>query len=294
MNKVIKIVQVISILVVAMPILAQQESTKSALRIDLSYYQVNDDLPVLKIQAKTKVGKKFEAVEGIAINVFFNEESSEGFMGQVKTSGKGIAALTLPAKFSEAWRSLSGFTFMATVTSNNQFEDTRTEIEISKARIELSLTEEDSVRTIAAKVMTLAEGEWIVVPDTDLKFVVKRLLSDLPIGDEDVYTTDEDGGASVEFSLNIPGDSRGNIFIGAKIEDNDVYGTIISTKEINWGTPLQQDSNFTKRTLWSTRDKTPWWLLIFPNLIIAGVWGTIFYLVYQLIRIWKLGQTQNI
>ena len=62
---------------------------------------------------------------------------------------------------------------------------------------------------------------------------------------------------------------------------NEAYGSLVSTKTAKWGQPRVPDNSFAKRTLWATRDKTPLWLLIFPNLIIVTVWGIIFYLVYS-------------
>ena len=99
---------------------------------------------------------------------------------------------------------------------------------------------------------------------------------------------------SAEFGFDLPGDAQGDITIGAKIDEHEVYGSLMSTKAAKWGVPLDSDTSFAKsfakRTLWSTRDKTPIWLLVFPNLIIVSVWGIIFYLIYQIFRIIKLGK----
>ena len=90
---------------------------------------------------------------------------------------------------------------------------------------------------------------------------------------------------------------QGNIDIGAKIDDHEMYGSLVSTKAAKWGVPLNPDNSFAKtfakRTLWATRDKTPIWLLVFPNLIIVSVWGIIFFLIYQITRIIKLGKANN-
>lgn len=272
---------------------AQEKKEKSTLRINLAYHQQNEDLPILKVLAQTKPGKKFEAVEGVAINLFFNEETAQGFMGRATTNNAGVGSLSLPAKFKNNWDSLLNFKFIATVTGNEDFNDEMVEIEIVKARIDLALEEEDSVRVIRAKVLSFEDGSWVGVPETEIKLFVRRLLSDLSAGEEEFYTTDEAGEASSEFSLAIPGDAYGNIIIGAKIEDHDLFGSKAATKIIKWGVPLEPDNSFDRRTLWATRDKTPIWLLIFPNLMIAGVWGTIFYLIYLVIRIIKLGKAEK-
>jgi len=272
---------------------AQDEKDKANIRIDLAYHQRNNDLPVLMGSAKTKSGRRFEPVDSVTINLFFNEETQEGFIGRVTTNNKGIGSLQIPKRFKGSLESSSSYTFIATVTSDVRFEDASTEIEISKARIELNLESHDSTRIMTAKVLTEQDSGWAEVPETEMKFVVSRLLSNLNAGEEETYTTDENGEATSEFSLQIPGDMEGNILVGAKIEDNELYGNLITTKVVNWGLPMKADDSFVKRTLWSTRDKTPLWLLIFPNLIIASVWGVIFYLIHQIARIRKMGDLEN-
>ncbi|HEU5290430.1 MAG TPA: hypothetical protein VFU05_07310 [Cyclobacteriaceae bacterium] len=269
---------------------AQDKTEKSTISLTLTYHQLNDELPLIKVSAKTKKERKFEPVEGVEINLFFGDENSSGFLGRVKTNMHGAASLTLPTRLKAQWDSLSSFKFIGTVTQNDLFEDQSTELEISKAKIELSLDEADSIRTIHAKVLAFQDTSWVAQSETEVKLVVRRLLSDLAATEEETFTTDENGEVSAEYTLNLPGDTKGDIIIGAKIDDHEVYGSLVAAKSAKWGIPLVKDNSFSKRTLWATRDKTPLWLLIFPNLIIAGVWGIIFYLVYQLTRIVKLGK----
>ena len=154
-----------------------------------------------------------------------------------------------------------------------------------------------AAHTIHAKVLAFQDTGWVAQPETEIKLVVRRLMSDLSATEEETFTTDKNGEASAEFSLSIPGDAQGNIDIGAKIDDHEMYGSLVSTKAAKWGVPLNPDNSFAKtfarRTLWATRDKTPIWLLVFPNLIIVSVWGIIFFLIYQITRIIKLGKANN-
>jgi hypothetical protein len=275
---------------------AQDKTVKGTIKIDLAYHQLNNDLPVIKVSAKTKKEKKFQPVAGVTINLFFNTESAQGFMGRVETNSNGAGSLTVPARFKNQFDSLFSFKFIGTLVQNDSFEDHSTELEISKAKIELTLEDIDSVRTIHAKVLAFQDTGWVAQPETEIKFVVRRLMSDLTATEEETFTTDEKGEASAEFTLSIPGDAQGNLTIGAKIDDHEVYGSLVSAKSAKWGVPLAPDSfskTFAKRTLWATRDKTPLWLLIFPNLIIVTVWGIIFYLIYQITRIIRLGRAND-
>ena len=274
---------------------AQDKAAKGTIKIDLTYHQLNNDLPVIKVSAKTKKEKKFQPVEGVVINLFFNAETSQGFMGRVRTNNNGAGSLSMPVRFKDQWDSLYGFKFIGTLIQNDSFDDQSTELEITKAKIELTLEDNDS--TIHAKLLAFQDTGWVAQPETEIKLVVRRLMSDLSATEEETFTTDKNGEASAEFNLSIPGDAQGNIIIGAKIDDHEMFGSLVSAKAAKWGVPLDPDDSFAKsfakRTLWATRDKTPLWLLIFPNLIIVTVWGIIFYLLYQINRIRKLGRTND-
>jgi hypothetical protein len=272
---------------------AQDKTEKGTINLGLTYHQLNNDLPIIKVSAKTKKDRKFEPVEGEEINLFFMAQTSNGFIGRVKTNSHGAGSLTLPERFKSQWNSLSSFTFIGTLADTTRFMYQSAELEISKAKIELILEDVDSVRTIQAKVLAFQDTGWVAQPETEIKLVVRRLMSDLTATEEETYTTDENGDVSAEFNLIIPGGAQGDIIIGAKIEDHEVFGSLVTAKTAKWGLPLVPDNSFAKRTLWATRDKTPLWLLIFPNLIIVGVWGIIFFLVYQITRIIKLGRTSH-
>ena len=76
----------------------------------------------------------------------------------------------------------------------------------------------------------------------------------------------------------------------AKVEDNEQYGNLIIEKTVPWGIATRVDNSFfNQRTLWSTRFRTPWWLLFMAYSIVIAVWGTIIYLVLQIVKIKKLG-----
>ena len=272
--------------------LAQTEKEKSAMKLNLAYRQVNDGAPILNVTVKTKKGKKFEPVEGVEVTLSLMEATPDNLLGKTTTDIKGTASIQVPLEIAAKLDSLSPFKLIASVQPSDRFDETTAEIKITRVRIELSLQEVDSTRSVSAKVLELKDGKWTEAPGTEVKIFVKRLFSDLPVG-EDAYTTDKSGEVSAEFNVEIPGDVEGNIFVGAKIDDSETYGTISSMKEINWGTPAKQDFSFSKRTLWAARDKTPLWLLIGPNLIIATVWGIIFYLFYLIARIRKIGMPKG-
>jgi hypothetical protein len=97
----------------------------------------------------------------------------------------------------------------------------------------------------------------------------------------------------VELLLNMPGDIKGNFTLVAQVEDNDLFGNLLAEKSVPWGTALQADSNFfNQRTLWSTRSHAPLWLLFMAYGIIIGVWSTMIYLIFQIVKIKKIGLSE--
>ncbi|MND65120.1 hypothetical protein D3C80_564820 [compost metagenome] len=287
---------VLALCLITFSVQSQSKAAKGTIQIYLAYSQFNNDLPVIKVSTKTKKDQKFMPVDGVEVNLFFNSETASNFMGRVKTDIHGNGSLSLPVRFKTQWDSMANFKFIGTVTQNSRFDDQSSELEITKAKIELKLDVVDSTRNIHAKVLAFhPDSGWVAQPEIEIKLIVRRMLSDLKATEEESYTTDANGEVSGEYNLsNIPGDMQGNILVGAKMDENELYGTLVAAKPVKWGIRVEPDNSFAKRSLWATRDKTPLWLLIFPNIIIISVWGIIFYLIYQIIKLKKLGKRDTI
>lgn len=267
---------------------AQEE--KKSIKLDIGYSRINDETPELRATAKSKRGKKFEPVSNVDVEFFLGEQSASNSLGKSKTNRKGVASIEMPAAVASKLDSMSPFKLIAFAVESKEYGEQSAEVEITKARIDLSLSEVDSTRKVNAKLLALKDGKWIEVPETEMKLFVRRALSDLPVS-ENALTTNETGEVSSDFNFKtaIPGDVKGNIIIGAKVEDNENYGTIVALKYAPWGTPAKADESFFERSLWASRDKTPIWLLVFPNLVICTVWGLIVYMIYLIFRIRQVG-----
>ncbi len=70
----------------------------------------------------------------------------------------------------------------------------------------------------------------------------------------------------------IPG-VDGNLTFEVVLKESDDYGTVKAMVNAPIGIPIVDESTFDERTMWSPRNKTPLFLLIFPNLLIFGMWG---------------------
>lgn len=268
-----------------------QDSAARQMILSISYYMPNDKIPYLKVSATEKVERKFIPLKDIAASVYLGGESEKELLGKIKTDGKGESKVYIPAAFKPEWDSSGSLTFLVVTGANKIFESTTGEIQVTKAKIEIDTTTEDEIRKIIVKVTELKNGEWMPAPEAELKITVKRLLGNLPISEEETYTTDSGGMINAEFIRDsLPGDKNGFFTLIARTEDSELYGNIFAEKTIAWGVPPIIENNFYKRSLWAPRFRTPYWLLALAYSIIGGVWGTLIYLIWQLLKIKKIGR----
>jgi mono/diheme cytochrome c family protein len=155
--------------------------------------------------------------------------------------------------------------------------------------VKIELTTGDEIKSITAFVHST--GPTILpFQEVDVNFYIKRNLGLMRIG-KSSNLTGIDGKVKVIFPEKIVGDEDGNVTLIVKVENSFLYNNAELEIVRRWGSPLKTyDENFNQRTLWGSRDKSPVWLLLLANGIIAGIWGVIFYVIYNLFRIKKAGK----
>ncbi len=140
------------------------------------------------------------------------------------------------------------------------------------------------------KVIVTSENK--PVAEVAVKLFVQRLFGLLPVGGE--VTTDETGTASFDFPNSIPLNSEGKLIVFAKVEDDENYGSFETKGETNIG--VKQDLSKFKhfeRSLAGPRGNAPIYFILTSLLIIAGIWGTLIYVVLQGFKIKSSVQPQK-
>jgi len=153
------------------------------------------------------------------------------------------------------------------------------------ATIKLDFVQGDSSKTCKA---TVTAG-GLPLKEKEIHLYVKSLYALLPVGK--AVATDETGVAEINFPMDLPGDKDGMLTVIAKLEKDEVYGTVETEGQVKWGFKAKaESSHWSDRSLSASREKAPMFLVVASTLIIMVIWGTIFYVVFQLFRIRRSGK----
>jgi len=131
------------------------------------------------------------------------------------------------------------------------------------------------------------------VKSVDIVIGVKREGRYLTISETPTYTTDSLGTVTADFKRDkLTGDSKGNLTLTARVEDNDNFGTISADKIVPWGVPMKFESTYATRSLFARRNRSPVWLDVISYSIIAIVWAVLLYLILQIGKLKKLASEE--
>lgn len=268
-----------------------QDSSAAEPSVNLRYFINNNSIQYLMVQSGIKVGKKFQPLPRQVVQLYLDSNRAENLITKTYTDENGKAKVIIPPALKDKWNNSPKHNFIAVLEATSLEKEKTTTLEITKAKIVIDTSNNDGTRTVNVKVMFFENNDWVPAKDVEMKVGVDRSGGILSAGDKETYTTDSTGTVNVEFNKDsLPGDQQGNFVLVAKVEDNDQYGNLLVEKAVPWGVAVTPEKNFfDQRTLWSTRFRTPLWLLFMAYSIVIGVWGTIIYLVLQIVKIKKLG-----
>lgn len=277
---------------------AQDESTTEKTEepevteiVKLSYYCQNNSMQYLLLKAVLKKGKEQTPVKNKSYTIYLNSATDDAKIASLTTDTEGKAKTFLPPSLKEAWDASPQHTFIVMAGDEEIIDD----YSITKSKITIDTSTADGVHNITVTILKQEKNDWVPAADVEMKVGFQRLGSILTAGEEETYTTDSGGSVTVEvINNNLPGDSSGNMMLAVKVDDNELFGNLLAELAAPWGKKTVADySFFDKRTLWSTRNRTPIWLLLLAYTIIGAVWGTLIYLILQLVRIRRIGNKLN-
>lgn len=252
----------------------------------------------LKVRAKRKENKVTFTVDDIKapFNIYLSEikdhdsaNAGTRLVGKIYMNNDGEGVFEFPAWLNALTDSLHKYTLIAKMNNDPKYEDAEEQITVSTAKLNIEYAGEDSIKTANASISGWKDKAYAPLSKVELKLCIKRTFNFLPFGEAGTLT-DDSGKISGVLPLDVPGNANKTITIAARLEDDETYGTVEVTKDVPWAV-LPRVNPIRGRTLWSQGDNAPLPLVISSLVIIVVIWGTIFYLIYLLIKIKKLGKS---
>ena len=249
----------------------------------------------LSARVLAKKGRRYRPAAETKVLFYVSEASPDNLLGAIITSDKGTGTYTFTPEQVARVQNLTEVDYIAVVNETDSLQGKKTAITIKDVTLDVRFAiGEDSAKQIFARVWeTDSAGNTLPQKKVKIQFLAERPLSPLPIGDA-YMATDAEGKAAAIFPDDLPGDTDGKVKILVRITDNDDYGTVEVSAVKPWGIPTLIDDATTKRSLWASGANAPIPLLIFINSLIISVWGIIFYILYEIFHIRKIGEGKSL
>ncbi|MEP7322976.1 MAG: hypothetical protein ABI761_13715 [Saprospiraceae bacterium] len=272
--------------------LTAQDSLRRKVSLTIRYFSEENKSMYVLSTAKTKINGRFKTLPGISMTAYLDEEIADNFIDSAITDEHGEVKIYLPLRLKDLWTSTANHTFIINSKENDTTRSGQGELTITKAKLFIDTLSDGTSRNIKISASAWNGKTWEPIKGLEIKPGVQRHGGMLKVTDEESYTTDSTGSITAEFKdTTLPGDEYGNIVLGAKVEDNDTYGNLLITKEAPWGRPVLKTTDFfDQRTLWTTRFRTPYWLLFIVYGMAIGIWGSIISVIRSLVKTIKLGK----
>lgn len=269
-----------------------QDKTPGQVVVKLQYYNNNNKVQYLILESKLKKNKNLTPLKNLKYELYLDSMSTGTLISKLQTDQRGKAKAFIPQNLKANWDAAAQHTFIVMAGDEEVISD----YVVTKSKITIDTATTDGIRNITVALMKWENDGWVPSPQVEMKVGISRNGgSILPAGDDETYTTDSTGMLTVELKKDsIPGDLKGNYILAARVEDHEEFGNLLAEKTVPWGlVRIADNSFFNKRELWTTRFRTPIWLLAMAYSIVIGVWGTLIYLVLQIIKIKKLGHSED-
>jgi len=259
--------------------LFSQDKTNISPYLSLKYYKNSDDNRYLETALTYSMNRMEIPLAAMTIS-FYSGTDDKKLLGTSLTNDNGIATFDI-SKVNALTQSSDGVhAFSAEFAGNDTIEKGSSDLLIKDVKLEMVLTEVDSVKTISLSAFTVKNNKDVPVSGETVIVCVPRMFSLLPVGE---VILDETGRGTLEFPSDLPGDADGNLTIISKFEEHPDFGNVERRIVTKWGVPYANSNPVAHRALWT---KTPpWWMIITLSILLMGVWGHYLYAVISLIRI---------
>jgi mono/diheme cytochrome c family protein len=159
---------------------------------------------------------------------------------------------------------------------------------VDNVKLEIQIDEKEQI-VLAQLSGTTKKGKRVGLQGIELSFLAKRSFGYLDVSGEDAYTNEE-GKVKLQFPKDLPGDREGQIELLTKITDDAIYGEIQEKRIAHLGTATHPKNPLDERSMWGTRAKAPWWIVLAYVGGVLAIWSVILLVVYRLFKLPKLAK----
>jgi 5-hydroxyisourate hydrolase-like protein (transthyretin family) len=286
--KIVDKINCLSVMLVACILIAVSSITgfaqkKTKVRMSVQYVKVMNDQSYLQIQTKAKGEKGYHPVAGLKLTIYQVFGDSTALLGDIFTQVDGSAKFILKELVLNPSDTSGLFEYKVTNEATDQYKAGKKKVGFYDVDLMAEIVTKDSINYVSAHLT--ARGSDTPISGERLKVSIKRLFRPLQVG-KSSYKTNENGSILVAIEEGIPG-INGILNFTVMIDDSDDYRTVKTTFEAPVGIPVVATDTFDQRTMWSPPSKTPYYMLIVPNIIIVGIWFTLIMLTFNLYKISK-------
>ncbi len=255
-----------------------QKNKKKTTRISVEY--VKDHNKTETLVAKLRVKEKRYISLNDAIVKFYSVSDTSVLLDKIRTNKDGEAIFVIgdnPKIFKD---SLGFMAFEVEYDGSTSLKGSNKKIAVKQSNLEVSFFQKDTIKFIEVEANEIG-GNNQTSPVKGLKvlFYVKGTFSLFNFAKE---KTDNKGKIKIEFPVTMPGDTNGELTIVAKVEEDDIYGTVESMGEINWGIPVPLVKE-KQRGLGDT--DAPLWMVYTLITLLSAVWFHYLYVIFMIIKI---------
>lgn len=154
----------------------------------------------------------------------------------------------------------------------------------AKAKLLASVNEQE--RKVEVFAEYLSNETYTPLPNTEITISAKKYFGNIQIGK---VRTDENGRAVFAIPESLIGDEEGFVNIVVTLDDSYI-ADVVSLDKAKVGQLKQVQKLIHPGILWSTNDNIQIWLLLSYIGVTGAAWLTIGYIIFQLLKIRRLGK----
>ena len=154
-----------------------------------------------------------------------------------------------------------------------------------KAKLKVSVNADNRLVKVFAEYKSKS-GLYTKLADVPVNICVKRAFGNLPVGQ---VLTNNEGNAEFVFPKTIIGDEEGFVNIVVSLGEN-YEAKKITLEKAKIGIPKIVPQLIKKGSSWTSNDNIPLWMLLSYLGAVGAAWLAIFYVIFQVFKIWKFGK----